>query len=227
MSGEIVFKNGEDVVFSNIPGSEISSSKSVLKKKPSAKKVSRRKIIEFFERLAEIETDPNWKERFENMGRSRFPPKISWISSPPESELQGKIIYKFRQSFKEQEILKEDSDEANILLIKGFIRKNTNIGANNQQDIELVSIPKDQIDPVPWGKLPSREQVKRINEYIKDYSMRNGLNDDQKAQLLSMLILKSSMGVLFSHLDFDSEGNVENIRGIQYDSKNDFYFIDR
>ena len=55
------------------------------------------------------------------MSKSKFPPKISWVQGDIESDILGKIVYKFRQtSKKEHEILKEYSDDYILLIIKKF-----------------------------------------------------------------------------------------------------------
>lgn len=223
MSGNIVFKNGDSVIFSNVPGSETSlSQKSSLKKKAASAKISKRRIIEIFDKIAESETDPGWKERFEKMKISKFPPKISWVNGLEGSDVAGIMTYKFRSIHREQEILRSTSPEANAVIIKEFIKRFTNIGISNQ-DFDLVNVPKDNIEPIVWAKLPSREQSKKISKYVDYYAMRKDLDSEQKSQLFSMLILKSSMGVLFSSMEFDKEGDIINIKGIFYDKENDYY----
>lgn len=226
MSGEIVFKNGSDVLFSNVPGSETKISTNNIKKKLSDKKINKDKIIPFFDKLAEIETDDIWKERFEKMGKSKFPPKISWISSDPDDESFGKIIYKFRQASKEQQIFKDQSYETNSLIIKTFIKKYTNVSMNSKTKEDFIVIPKGNIVPISWNKLPSKEQVKRVIDFFKVYSEEKNLSDYQMEILKKNLILKTIMGALTSNIDFSKDGTIEHISGIKYDKNLNIYFFE-
>lgn len=225
MNGNIIFKKGEEVIFSNVPGSENLTSSNSTNKKYLSKKVPKRKNIDLFERLSEIETNSVWKERFYKMSKSKFPPKISWVQGDIESDILGKIVYKFRQTSKEHEILKEYSDDYILLIIKSFIKKNTNIDAII--DNEIYNFSKDDIDPFPWSKLPVRDQNKKINDYVKIYSLNNNLTDYDAKKLYSFLILKSALGNITPYIEFNKSGDIEIIKNISYDKKNKYFYLSK
>lgn len=222
MSGNIVFKKGNSVIFSNEPGSEINLSSSYMKKKITPAKVSKRKIIEIFDKIAENESDSEWKQRFENMKISKFPGKISWVNGNEDSDIAGILVYKFRNIYHEQEILKTYSPLANAVIIKDFIKRYTNVGINTK-DHDFLNISKDKIEVVSWNKLPYKDQTKKISKYVESYALRKSLDSDQKNQLLNTLILKSCLGTLFPALEFDKDGDILNIKGIVYDKNNDYF----
>lgn len=60
----------------------------------------------------------------------------------------------------------------------------SNIVKENIEDIDnFLSMEKQHNQKQPWCKLGDGTKIKKINEYINDYSLKNKINDEDKRKL--------------------------------------------
>jgi hypothetical protein len=219
--GEFVYEDGTgNIILSSSPGISSSISPLPVSKKVIERKTFRRPTIDLFDKLAEIEIDESWKERFHNMSNGKFTRKITWNDTPDDPFKYGEMIYKSRQIKTKTPILViERSYQAEEIrsLIIDFINNYTNIetgGDLQQQEDDFKIVDKSDISPIPWKKMTPKDQVLVIQEYIKDFGASKSLDKKSTDELLDKVVIYILGKDTINNLKIDVKGNITDITNI-------------
>jgi hypothetical protein len=227
MSGEFTLEDHSgEIIFASSPGmksSYVSKSVGPKKAKISSKRINKRPLIEIFDILSEVETDPIWAERFQKMAMYKFPPKISWVSNTTNPDIYGDLVYKNRQITSiTSTILKDTPIEEISTTLKFFIRNYTNIeieGETNEGDDDVKIVSKSKITPMPWSKLTSKDHSALLTDYVKEFSVANSLDKEETSNLLRSVILFAMGRNIVPYLNLDDDGKISKISLIVKDGE--------
>ncbi len=196
-------------------------SKVITKVRASAKN---KRIIEFpfFDELYQLETDPFWKDVFDNAAQGKFHRNFQYQN--------GVITYKNRSRNIEQQIPKSP-EEAIIVLKKFFLN---NAGMESPEDIKRKKEEENKIflekedEEILWTQIRSEKQkMIMISLYVEEIGDKYSLSIEDRKGLLQNIKIGILAGYLNSDNIFLSGNSIQKIEGLVFDEDSKKIVIDK
>lgn len=196
-------------------------SKITTKVRASAKN---KRIIEFpfFDELFQLETDPFWKDIFDNAAQGKFHRNFQYQN--------GVMTYKNRSRNIEQQIPKSP-EEAIIVLKKFFLN---NAGMESPEDLkrkkeeENKTFIEREEEEFLWTQIRSEKQkMIMISLYVEELGDKYSLSIEDRKGLLQNIKIGILAGYLNSDNIFLSGNSIQKIEGLIYDRDSRKIIIDK
>jgi hypothetical protein len=195
-------------------------SKNTTKVRASAKN---KRIVEFpfFDELFQLETDPFWKDIFDNAAQGKFHRNFQYQN--------GVMTYKNRSRNIEQQIPKSP-EEAIVVLKKFFLN---NAGMESPDDIKRKKEEESKVfiekeEELLWTQIRSEKQkMIMISLYVEELGDKYSLSIEDRKGLLQNIKIGILAGYLNSENISLSGNSIQNIEGLIYDYDTKKIVIDK